>query len=104
MFSRRDVWALGSGWLAAAGLMTRSAVAHSKYPEHRIRLVVPFAVGGAVDTLGRGWADEMKTWLGPLFIENQDNTIPKLDSAFYDPGFSTIGIPRFMQRGDSART
>src|SRR5260221_4994343 len=40
------------------------------YPTRPIRLVVPFPPGGAYDTIGRPWAEQMKTRLGTLVIEN----------------------------------
>src|SRR5438445_1867737 len=35
-----------------------------------IRLVVPFPPGGAYDTIGRPWAEQMKSRLGTIVIEN----------------------------------
>jgi tripartite-type tricarboxylate transporter receptor subunit TctC len=40
------------------------------YPTRPIRLVVPFPPGGAYDTIGRPWADQMKSRLGTVVIEN----------------------------------
>jgi tripartite-type tricarboxylate transporter receptor subunit TctC len=47
------------------------APAESKYPEHPIRLIVPFGPGGTNDTIGRLWADRVKLTLGPVLVENQ---------------------------------
>jgi len=40
------------------------------YPARPIRLVVPFPPGGAYDTIGRPWAEQMKSRLGTIIIEN----------------------------------
>jgi len=40
------------------------------YPTRPIRLVVPFPPGGAFDTIGRPWAEQMKSRLGTIVIEN----------------------------------
>jgi tripartite-type tricarboxylate transporter receptor subunit TctC len=70
MFNRRHTLALGS-CIAGVALMTRGGVAQSKYPERPIRLVIPYASGGASDAIGRPWADKMKALLGTVVIENQ---------------------------------
>src|SRR5438874_11329043 len=48
-------------WLAARA---------QNYPARAIRLVVPFPPGGAYDTIGRPWAEQMKSRLGTIVIEN----------------------------------
>src|SRR5262245_4635771 len=55
---------------AAALASTGSAGAQS-YPTRPITMVVPFAAGGPVDTVGRTVAERMKASLGqPIIIEN----------------------------------
>jgi tripartite-type tricarboxylate transporter receptor subunit TctC len=68
---RRDLLKFGSACFAAKALMSRGAVAQSKYPERPIKLVVPYAAGGVADIVGRLWADKMKSPLGSVFVENQ---------------------------------
>jgi tripartite-type tricarboxylate transporter receptor subunit TctC len=50
--------------------MPRATFAQGKYPDRPIRLIVPFPPGGAYDTIGRPWADRMKSPLGTVVIEN----------------------------------
>jgi tripartite-type tricarboxylate transporter receptor subunit TctC len=51
--------------------MIRRVLAQSKYPKRPIRLVIPFAPGGAADAIGRPWADRMDALLGTVIVENQ---------------------------------
>jgi tripartite-type tricarboxylate transporter receptor subunit TctC len=41
------------------------------YPSRPIRLVVPFAPGGATDVVGRLWADRIKPLIGTAIVENR---------------------------------
>src|SRR5258708_16526357 len=41
------------------------------YPSRLIRLVVPFAPGGATDVAGRLWADRIKPLIGTVIVENR---------------------------------
>src|SRR5262247_1884611 len=66
---RRDLLAYGLAALSAPSL-THPAFAQAKYPDHPIRLVVPFPPGGGYDAVGRPFADKMKSVLGSLVVEN----------------------------------
>jgi tripartite-type tricarboxylate transporter receptor subunit TctC len=52
--------------LPAASRMARGGA----YPTQPIRLVIPFAPGGANDAVGRPWAEKVKPLLGTVVIEN----------------------------------
>jgi tripartite-type tricarboxylate transporter receptor subunit TctC len=67
---RRDFIGLVGGAATWSALMPNRAFAQSKYPDRPIRLVVPFPPGGAYDTIGRPWAEKMKTLLGTVVVEN----------------------------------
>jgi tripartite-type tricarboxylate transporter receptor subunit TctC len=68
---RRKFLALGLATTAAQGFSLGSAFAQSKYPDHPIRLVIPFPPGGVNDAVGRPWADKIKSLLGTVVVENQ---------------------------------
>jgi tripartite-type tricarboxylate transporter receptor subunit TctC len=55
---------------SATALLAAPRGAFAQYPDHPIRLIVPFPPGGAYDTLGRPWADRIKPHLGTVMIEN----------------------------------
>jgi tripartite-type tricarboxylate transporter receptor subunit TctC len=67
-FSRRTVLRLAAA-SAVLPAMSRAALAQS-WPARPIRLVVPFAPGGAFDAIGRPWAERMKPLLGTVVVEN----------------------------------
>jgi tripartite-type tricarboxylate transporter receptor subunit TctC len=67
--SRRTLLAL-LGATPAAALLPRAALA--AYPDHPIRLIVPFAPGGNADIVGRLVADIVNRALGqPVVVENR---------------------------------
>src|SRR5258708_2705959 len=42
-----------------------------RYPDRPLKLIVPFAPGGATDVVGRLWAEKMKPVLSTVVIENK---------------------------------
>jgi tripartite-type tricarboxylate transporter receptor subunit TctC len=67
-FSRRTLLHLAAGG-AVLPALPRAALAQN-FPTRSIRLVVPFAPGGAFDAIGRPWAERMKPLLGTVVVEN----------------------------------
>jgi tripartite-type tricarboxylate transporter receptor subunit TctC len=69
MFSRRTL--INTALLAAAGALA-PRLARAAYPDHPVRLIVPFVPGGAVDAVGRLLGNAMTASLGqPVVIENR---------------------------------
>jgi len=68
---RRDVLSVGLSWASIAALGPAPASAQGKYPDQPIRLIVPRAAGGVVDVVARLWADQVKSLLGTVVIEDQ---------------------------------
>jgi tripartite-type tricarboxylate transporter receptor subunit TctC len=66
---RRDLLTCGLAALSAP-LLARPVFGQAKYPDHPIRLVVPFPPGGGFDAVGRPFADKMKPVLGSMVVEN----------------------------------
>jgi tripartite-type tricarboxylate transporter receptor subunit TctC len=70
MMRRRDVLAGGLWSIGAAALGPLPAFAQGKFPEQSIKLVVPRSAGGVVDVVARFWAEQVKSPLGSIVIEN----------------------------------
>src|SRR3954470_13667932 len=66
---RRCFLKFGTAALSAP-LLVRAVRAQSGYPDRPVRLIVPFPPGGAFDTVGRPWAERIKSHLGTIVIEN----------------------------------
>jgi tripartite-type tricarboxylate transporter receptor subunit TctC len=78
---RRDVLKLGLSALSAPLVASRLAFAQSHYPDHPIRLVIPFTPGGVNDAVGRPWAEKMKGLLGTIVVENMGGAGGSLGAA-----------------------
>jgi tripartite-type tricarboxylate transporter receptor subunit TctC len=58
--------------LAVLLSLVPAAVAQQNFPTKPVRLLIPYAAGGAVDILGRTLGDELsKRWGQPVIIENR---------------------------------
>jgi tripartite-type tricarboxylate transporter receptor subunit TctC len=73
--NRRDLLAAGLALVpmsaATTVLAPHRAGAQARYPDRPIRLIVPFAPGGATDVAGRLWAEKIRPNLGTVIIENK---------------------------------
>lgn len=68
----RFIRLLGAAGLGLAAVIAGAGTVHAAYPEKSITLVVPFPPGGAVDTLGRLFADKISAYTGkPVIVENR---------------------------------
>jgi len=68
--TRRSLLAtVGLGALASTPV---GAFAQTSYPERPIRIIVPFAAGGAVDIIARVVADKLtEAWKQPVIVDNR---------------------------------
>jgi len=63
---------LGTLALCTALLATPGAQAHASFPEHPIRLVVPYGPGASADQIARKFAEEFGKAIGqPVVVENK---------------------------------
>jgi tripartite-type tricarboxylate transporter receptor subunit TctC len=73
--NRRQLLASGLACLpisaTTALVASQRAGAQGHYPDRPIRLIVPFAPGGATDVAGRLWADKIRPDLGTIIVENK---------------------------------
>ncbi len=65
--NRRTILAVS---MLAAAMTSGVASAQTNYPEHTIKVIVPFAPGGATDAVSRPWVEKMRQRLGSLVQEN----------------------------------
>src|SRR5262249_12398877 len=57
---------------AAAGAIVLSSALAAEWPSKPVRLIVPFAAGGAADTIGRLYAEALGAAFGkPFYVENR---------------------------------
>lgn len=66
-------FAHAAGTMIAAGLIIASSTAaRAEYPDHAIKMVVPFAAGGPTDALARNLAEGLRTQLKQnVIVENK---------------------------------
>jgi tripartite-type tricarboxylate transporter receptor subunit TctC len=58
-------------WLAAL-MLAACGAAHAQYPDHPIKMIVPWPPGGGVDTMGRLVAQGLSQELGqPVIVDNR---------------------------------
>jgi len=58
--------------LATLLVCSTAALAQQSFPSKQVRLLIPYAAGGAVEILGRTLGDELsKKWGQPVIIENR---------------------------------
>jgi tripartite-type tricarboxylate transporter receptor subunit TctC len=58
--------------LGSAAVLPRGASAQKPWPEHPLKLVVPFPPGGPTDTFARRYADQLAKVLGqPVVVDNR---------------------------------
>jgi tripartite-type tricarboxylate transporter receptor subunit TctC len=98
MITRRT---LISGTTATLALGARRVAAQSsKWPDHPVRIIVPYPAGGSTDVLARFYADSLKERFGqPFVIENRPgaggnigiDTVAKSAADGYTVGAATIG-------------
>src|SRR5580698_9440222 len=54
--------------LASAGFATSAAFAQAKYPDHPVRVILPFGAGGVADVTSRLVAEALSNKLGQNFV------------------------------------
>ena len=64
---RRVFLALAAATLAA-GFSTQAASQAQNWPDRTVKLILPYAAGGATDAIGRPWADKLGQAFGQQFV------------------------------------
>ena len=64
---RRDVLKL-AGAAVAAGSYTRASAQAQSWPDRPVKVVLPYAPGGATDFIGRPWAEKLSQVFGQQFV------------------------------------
>src|SRR5262249_60716729 len=90
----------GGAPAAPLALGARRVSAQSNWPDHAVRIVVPYPAGGSTDVLSRLYADSFKDRFGqPFVIENRPGAggnigidlVAKSPADGYTIGAATIG-------------
>jgi tripartite-type tricarboxylate transporter receptor subunit TctC len=70
--SRRSILAAAAGASASLLAGTRPGFAQGAWPTKPVKLILPYAPGGATDLIGRPWADKLTQAFGhPFVIDNK---------------------------------
>jgi tripartite-type tricarboxylate transporter receptor subunit TctC len=98
LMTRRTM--LGGTGTTFALAATRVAAQTTNWPDHTVRVIVPYPAGGSADVMARLYADSLKERLGqPFVIENRPgaggnigiDTVAKSAADGYTVGAATIG-------------
>ena len=65
---RRRVLLALAGATLAAGFSTSALAQVGAWPQRTVRLLLPYAPGGATDSIGRPWADKLSQAFGQQFV------------------------------------
>ena len=65
---RRRVLLALAGATLAAGFSTSALAQAGAWPQRTVRLLLPYAPGGATDSIGRPWADKLSQAFGQQFV------------------------------------
>lgn len=69
---RRDFLALSAAALASGAASRTASAQAASWPNRPVKLIIPYAPGGASDIIGRPWADALSQAFGQSFvIENR---------------------------------
>jgi tripartite-type tricarboxylate transporter receptor subunit TctC len=69
---RREFLKLSGGAAAAAFSITKASAQAATWPNKPVKLILPYAPGGATDLIGRPWADKLSQVFGqPFVIDNR---------------------------------
>ena len=64
---RREFLAMAGATLAT-GFSTQASSQAQTWPERTVKLILPYAPGGATDAIGRPWADKLSQAFGQQFV------------------------------------
>lgn len=68
---RREFLSLAAGTLAA-GVSTSTSAQTTNWPEKPVKLILPYAPGGATDAIARPWSEKLSQAFGqPFVVENR---------------------------------